>query len=165
LFEAPQCTAGAAAAALISFGFAPNVARGLVSRHRPTADQVRAVIANARAWAQAHAEGRRGPLNNPIGFVRSQITQGHFEPDAEVQRQTRQAERVRAKSQELDQAEQEAAVFDALSDAERERLKGRVLAAMRKADPAKAGYFTKHRPQDEPLHTLIARAAMAEQRR
>lgn len=147
LFESPQCTARAAAAALIDFGFAPNVARGLVGEHKPTADQVRTVIANARAWEQAAKLGKRGPLNNPIGFVRSQIAQRLYEPDPAVLAQARRAEaqanaqqahrdREQARAREADRLARAEAIYGSMDPDARQQMHDQLNAGLaQKAKP------------------------------
>lgn len=163
LWDSPSATSRAAAAALVDFGFSAKEAAGIVSQHRPTAEQVRNVIANARGWQDQHAKGRRkDPLKFPKRFVRKQIASKEFELDAAVsaeqQREDRQAKsrEVQREVGRLDEA------WAALSTADRERLRARVLEMIRADCPRKAAYYEKARAQDEPLRSLIARMAMAE---
>ena len=77
-------------------------AAGLVSAHRPTAQEVIAVLANAAAWAQADRRGETAGarLRNRRLFVRSSIQQGNTNLDDRVASIRARARRRAHKAQE-----------------------------------------------------------------
>lgn len=165
LWDSPTATARAAAAALVEFGFSAREAAGIVSQHKPTAEQVRTVIANARAWQDQHASGDRpDALRHPKRFVARKIAQREYEPDPAVAisqvRQEKQSRHVAARQR----AEQLEAAWSALSIEQREQLKQEVLERIREKDQRRADYYATARAQDEPLRSLIAALSLQETR-
>lgn len=145
LFEPPAYDAAAAAALRVWGRFDRRVAHGLVSQHRPTRRQVLQVLANA------YALKRDGKLRNPdpCGFIRRAIQRGEFTVDERVlawRRRRRAASEARVRERldrettaernatEAAQADQAAALLDAMTEAERHALYLAVIAGL----PAKA---------------------------
>jgi hypothetical protein len=160
-WDSADATAAAAAVVLVETGwFNRHEAAGLVQHYRPTADQVRVVVANTLAgMARKH-----NPIANPPGFIRSEVRQGHYDPDPAVERQQRQAAQ-RARTQDhavgaARAAEQREAddvrVFLALTPAQREGLRPAALTLL---DPGRREYFSRRPPNDPAMRPLIAEAA------
>lgn len=109
MWESASTTKAAAAAVLEEGGMAKKKAHGLLQRHPATADQVRNVLANARALKAA------GRLKNWEGFVVHALKERDYELDMAAEKLLK-AEARRAADRARVVAEPEPAV---MSDAER----------------------------------------------
>lgn len=154
LFGQPDAAGyDAAAAALLRRIFPERVAHGLCCRYRPTAADVRVVLANAAAWRWAARRGNAKPMHSLPGFVRACLRDGLFNADdrllalrdqgarraaaATARRRQRAEAHAQAQAQAREQAAREraAAVLEAMTPAQRAELWARVRADVEQRTP------------------------------
>lgn len=145
LFELPEYDA-AAAAVLRRWIADPRQAHGLITAHRPTAANVRTIVANAFAWRHAYrTRATDKPLHNVTGFIIAALRAGNWLPDDRLLDLRRRA-RSRAKAAgrrgtaqtpaaSIDHArrQQAEALVAAMSPAELAERRQRVIAGKEEA--------------------------------
>lgn len=144
----------AAAEILLGLGMPPKVAHGLVTQHRPTAEQLRNVLANAEARNAAHARGEcPSGVANLQGFVVAAIRRAHYQLDDRVL-----AERRRAQQQRQRAAQAADAAAQADRDRQRAERRAALEAAWERLSPAERETFRGQRIAQAPE---LARAMLA----
>lgn len=122
LFEGKPRDAAAAEVLVHEAGMAKKPANGLVNQYRPTAEQIRNILANAAARNRAHQRGEADrPVNNLPGFVKAAVQRGEYQLDPRVAEERRRAEREQQRAERAAQAEQEQKQREAAERAKRER--------------------------------------------
>lgn len=157
-----------AAAALVGFGVPRRVAHGIISRYRPTNEQVGVVLENIKAKNDEAARGNGSPVKSVEAFVLAAIKRGEFELDSRAIRRRELIAKAQEAKDRKSSADADRAAKAEREQAEQARLREAADEWARMSDAERRAVFDEYQAkikikvrQDDPITERACIALLA----